>query len=62
MKLGKLISFEGIDGSGKTTQIRLISHWLKENGYKNIVTYQPGGSRVGQQIRKILLDKKKCSS
>ena len=58
MKLGKLISFEGIDGSGKTTQIRLISHWLKENGYKNIVTYQPGGSRVGQQIRKILLDKK----
>ena len=53
--MGYLITFEGVEGSGKTTQIRRLEGFLKERGWPCMVTREPGGSIVGEQIRKILL-------
>ncbi len=48
---------EGIEGSGKTTQIAYISGYLREHGYECMVTREPGGTKIGEKIRKILLDR-----
>ena len=53
---GKLITFEGIDGSGKSTQIKLISEILHNNNINNIVIREPGGGEISEKIRDILLD------
>ena len=52
----KLISFEGIDGCGKTTQINLISNILKEKKIQHSIIREPGGADVSEKIRDILLD------
>jgi dTMP kinase len=52
---GLLITFEGIDGTGKTTQFRLLADYLSERGYSICETREPGGTSVGEQIRDILL-------
>ncbi|MGH9354829.1 MAG: dTMP kinase, partial [Terriglobia bacterium] len=54
-RTGLLITFEGIDGAGKTTQIKLLAGWIRRRGFKLRVTREPGGTRVGEQIRNILL-------
>jgi dTMP kinase len=52
---GLFITIEGIDGTGKSTQLRLLAGWLRRRGYKPLITREPGGTRVGEQIRSILL-------
>ncbi len=55
MKKGFLISFEGTDGCGKSTQIKLLAEYLKKMGREIVISREPGGCRVGEKIRKILL-------
>jgi dTMP kinase len=50
------ITLEGIEGSGKTTQLRHIAAFLEKKGRKCILTREPGGTRIGEKIRSILLD------
>ena len=50
------ITFEGIEGSGKTTQIQLLSTHLDQAGVEHLLTREPGGTRAGNQIRRLLLD------
>lgn len=58
MTRGLFITFEGIDGCGKSTQIELLREFLDSKGIDNIVIREPGGTVVGEKIREILLDKK----
>jgi dTMP kinase len=53
---GVFITFEGPDGSGKTTQIRRLTEWLRERGSEPVLLRQPGGTALGERIRGILLD------
>ena len=55
MKQGRFVSFEGIEGCGKTTQIALLSEYLKQHAMAHTITREPGGTAVGEGIRKILL-------
>ena len=50
------ITFEGPDGSGKTTQARLLAEWLRERGYEVVLSREPGGTDIGDQIRTVLHD------
>lgn len=50
------ITFEGMDGAGKTTQINLLCEHLKNKGFEFIVTREPGGTKVCEKIRHIILD------
>ncbi|MEA3486940.1 MAG: dTMP kinase [Thermodesulfobacteriota bacterium] len=55
--MGLFITFEGIEGSGKTTQIRMAGSYLKRKGVPFVLTSEPGGTPAGNELRKILLDK-----
>jgi dTMP kinase len=55
--MGKLISFEGLDGAGKTTQIELLIHWLDERGVSYLNTREPGGTPLGLEIRRLLFER-----
>ena len=52
---GLFITFEGGDGSGKSTQIKLLEEHLKQKGYDVVTSKEPGGTKVGQEIRKLLV-------
>src|SRR5215467_15379049 len=56
MRLGKLITFEGIDGRGKSTQMRLLGQYLTERGVAVVSTREPGGTELGRKVRSALLD------
>ena len=56
MPRGLLITLEGLDGSGKTTQIKRLGAWMQKRGLSPVVTRQPGGTATGDRIRALLLD------
>lgn len=56
MQKGLFITFEGIDGCGKTTQINLLNKYLKERGFMTLLTREPGSPGLGVKIREILLN------
>jgi len=53
----RFITFDGIEGCGKTTQIRLAEVWLREHGVPVLATAEPGGTPLGRKIREILLNR-----
>jgi dTMP kinase len=54
--VGTFITLEGPDGSGKTTQAHLLAEWLRDQGYDVLLTREPGGTSIGDQIRDVLHD------
>jgi dTMP kinase len=58
MPRGLFLTFEGLDGSGKTTQLKRLAAWLGAQGHTVVTLRQPGGTALGDRIRGILLDSK----
>lgn len=58
MSTGLFISFEGIDGVGKSTQVNLLTEFLESRGRTVVKTFEPGGTELGQEIRHLLLHRK----
>ncbi len=56
IKKGLFITFEGIEGCGKSTHSNLLFEYLKKQGYACIITREPGGTELGEEIRKMLLN------
>src|SRR5580692_6761483 len=56
MPRGLFITLEGLDGSGKTTQIKRLAAWMQKRGFAPVITRQPGGTAIGDRIREQLLD------
>jgi dTMP kinase len=59
MPRGFFLTFEGLDGSGKSTQLRKLHEWLVHRGEDVVTTRQPGGTRLGDRIRSLLLDSRR---
>ncbi|WP_074455424.1 dTMP kinase [Nitrosomonas eutropha] len=56
MRRGKFITFEGIDGAGKSTHLAWLASFLRDKELEVIVTREPGGTALGEQLRQLLLD------
>ncbi len=56
MGKGLFITFEGADGCGKTTQMKLLAQYLEQQGYDVVLTREPGGKGLGEKVREILLN------
>ena len=55
-KKGLFVTFEGIDGSGKSTQVKLLADRLEKQGYNVVLTREPGGSKGAEEIRSLVLE------
>jgi len=53
---GKFITFEGIDGAGKSSHVEWLSQWLRDHGKTVVVTREPGGTALGERLRELLLN------
>ena len=58
---GKLLSIDGIDGCGKSTQISLLGKWLEQRGHEVVHVRDPGGTALGENLREILLHRKEIA-
>ena len=58
MTKGKFITFEGIDGAGKSTHLVFVANWLQTHGKTVITTREPGGTALGEKLRELLLHEK----
>jgi dTMP kinase len=58
MTRGKFITFEGIDGAGKSTHVAFVAELLKASGKQVVVTREPGGTTLGEKLRELLLHEK----
>ena len=58
MSRGVFITFEGIDGAGKSTQIAALAAYLKEHGHEVVRTREPGGTPLAEKIRALLLSER----
>jgi dTMP kinase len=58
MTKGKFITFEGIDGAGKSTHIAFVADWLRGHGKSVVTTREPGGTPLGEALRELLLHRK----
>lgn len=56
MRKGLFITVEGTDGSGKTTQIKLMEEYIRSKGYEVVLTREPGGTRISEAIRDLILN------
>ena len=61
MNSGALITVEGADGAGKTTQLKFIEDWLLQNGLDVVRTREPGGTELGEKLREIILGAKEIA-
>jgi dTMP kinase len=61
MPRGRFITLEGLDGSGKTTQLKRLAAWMQKRGIHPVVTRQPGGTATGDRIRELLLDSRSAT-
>jgi dTMP kinase len=52
---GRFITLEGPEGSGKTTAARHLAEWLRERGVRTVLTHEPGGTPLGEEVRRIVL-------
>ncbi|MEW6045364.1 MAG: dTMP kinase [Bacillota bacterium] len=59
---GALITFEGLDGTGKTTQARLLTRWLRDRGLKVRYTREPGGTPIGRALRALALARRRSGA
>jgi dTMP kinase len=55
MKLGRFITFEGIDGAGKSSQVDTLAGWLRGRGHEVVVTREPGGTPLAERLRELVL-------
>lgn len=55
MARGRFITFEGIDGAGKSSHVEALSNWLREHGQTVLVTREPGGTAVAERLRELVL-------
>jgi dTMP kinase len=55
MRRGRFVTFEGIDGAGKSTHLAWANDWLRGQGMRTIVTREPGGTPLGEKLRELLL-------
>lgn len=53
---GRFITFEGIDGAGKSTQIAAVAEWLRTQGHAILLTREPGGTPLGERLRELILN------
>ena len=61
MQRGLFITLEGLDGSGKSTQLKRLAAWMEKRGSTPVITRQPGGTPTGDRIRELLLDSRSAS-
>jgi dTMP kinase len=56
------LALEGVEGAGKSTQARLLADWLSERGVPHVLTREPGGTAVGEQVRRALLESERVTA